>query len=128
VCVWAMQWWESCAFQGCFQTRTCMSAGKAGARRVNEEGDGGTQWEESLARVAMLPYAWLQAKPEQDALMKKLMEARNRLKAVKISKDLQILISDICSRCDTCLRQLLHYVCCRYIDLTHTHHTRVKDA
>ncbi len=30
--------------------------------------------------------------------MKKLMDARKRLKDVKISQELQILISDICSR------------------------------
>lgn len=30
--------------------------------------------------------------------MVKLMEARKRLKDVKISKDQQILISDVCSR------------------------------
>jgi len=40
------------------------------------------------------------AKPAQDKLMQKLMEARERLKKVTISEELQILISDICSRLD----------------------------
>jgi Mg-chelatase subunit ChlI len=38
------------------------------------------------------------AKPEQDKLMAKLADARARLKKVKISEEMQILISDICSR------------------------------
>ncbi|KXZ56004.1 hypothetical protein GPECTOR_2g1556 [Gonium pectorale] len=39
-------------------------------------------------------------RPEQDALTTKLQAARDRLKKVKISTELQVLISDICSRLD----------------------------
>lgn len=40
----------------------------------------------------------VEAAPEQDALTKKLVEARARLTKVKITEELQLLISDICSR------------------------------
>jgi magnesium chelatase subunit I len=42
----------------------------------------------------------VEAAPEQDALTKKLVEARARLSKVKITEELQLLISDICSRLD----------------------------
>ena len=38
------------------------------------------------------------ARPEQEALSKQLMDARERLRKVQIPMDLQLLISDICSR------------------------------
>ena len=36
--------------------------------------------------------------PEQQALMKKLMDARGRLRSVRLNPALQLLISDVCSR------------------------------
>mmetsp|Transcript_5544 Transcript_5544/g.12272 ORF Transcript_5544/g.12272 Transcript_5544/m.12272 type:complete len:448 (-) Transcript_5544:851-2194(-) len=44
---------------------------------------------------------YAEAKPVQDALRQKLVDARKRLKAgIRMSEELQVLISDICSRLD----------------------------
>eukprot|EP00798_Chlamydomonas_sp_ICE-L_P015200 gene15200-21275_t len=62
-----------------------------------------SQPEQDALKENSQPYTYLPsicaiAQPEQDALKEKVMKARNVLRKVKISMELQLLVSDICSR------------------------------